>query len=149
MQDTPTAPDPHRPHNTCSLIGPVALIVQALMAVLVVGSLLVKRWYEGRGGRKRRGWRVWAGDVGKQLLGQAAVHGSNLLVSRPSRGAERRRREYRAERPERPKGARIPSSEARLPVPQARIPRARRRAREITCLVERSEHTSAAGPRPS
>lgn len=82
MQDSLTDPDPDRPHKTCSLVGPVALIVQALMAVLVVGSLLVKRWYEGRGGRKRRRWRVWAADVGKQLIGQAAVHGSNLVVSR-------------------------------------------------------------------
>ncbi|GHJ88606.1 hypothetical protein NliqN6_5008 [Naganishia liquefaciens] len=84
MQDPPPDHDPepdHDPHKSCSLVGPVALIVQALMAVLVVGSLLVKRWYEGTGGRKKRRWRVWALDVGKQLIGQGAVHGSNLLIS--------------------------------------------------------------------
>lgn len=82
MSDTSADPPTDEPHKTCSLVGPVALVVQALMAVLVVGSLLVKRWYEGRGGRKKRRWRVWIADVGKQLIGQAAVHGSNLVVSR-------------------------------------------------------------------
>jgi hypothetical protein len=77
----PTIPIDDPPHKTCSLVGPVALVVQALMALLVVASLLVKRWYEGRGERKRRSWRVWVADVGKQLIGQALVHGSNLLVS--------------------------------------------------------------------
>lgn len=61
------------------------------------------------------------------------------------RGAKRRRRARvpRAQRGslERPEGARIPSSEARIPAPQARILRARRRAREHPCLVERQrEH---------
>ena len=51
--------------------------------------------------------------------------------------------------PERPKGARLPSSEARIPAPQARIRRATEGSENT---LERSEHTSAAGknsPRPS
>lgn len=69
--------------KSCSLVGPVALVVQALMAVLVIASLLVKRQYEGnqRNGQRRRKWKVWMYDVGKQLIGQSLIHASNLLVS--------------------------------------------------------------------
>lgn len=70
-------------NKSCSLVGPVALVVQALMAVLVIASLLVKRQYEGnqRNGLRRRKWKVWMYDVGKQLIGQSLIHASNLLVS--------------------------------------------------------------------
>lgn len=73
--------EPHA--KSCSLVGPVALVVQALMAVIVIASLLVKRQYEGnqRNGIRRRKWKVWMYDVGKQLIGQSLIHGSNLLVS--------------------------------------------------------------------
>ena len=51
----------------------------------------------------------------------------------------RAKRENQRRRRRAPSEARIPasSSEARIPAPQARIHRARRRARENTCLVER------------
>ncbi|KAM0792735.1 hypothetical protein ACM66B_002511 [Microbotryomycetes sp. NB124-2] len=63
--------------ETCQLLGPVALGVQALMGVIVVGSLVLKRAQE----RPKRKWRVWIGDVSKQIVGQAFVHASNVLIS--------------------------------------------------------------------
>jgi hypothetical protein len=39
----------------CRLLGPFALFVQALMGVVVVGSLVYKRTRE----KPRRPWRVW------------------------------------------------------------------------------------------
>lgn len=69
---------------SCSLLGTVGLVVQGLMGLFVIASLLFKRQYEGdkKKGKRRRKWRVWMMDVGKQLIGQGMVHGLNLLVSR-------------------------------------------------------------------
>ena len=44
-----------------------------------MASLVVKRQFE----RRKRKWRIWVWDVGKQLCGQAVVHGLNLLVRLP------------------------------------------------------------------
>ncbi|ORY80717.1 Vaculolar membrane protein-domain-containing protein [Leucosporidium creatinivorum] len=63
--------------ETCQLLGPVALGVQALMGLIVMGSLVLKRAQE----KPKRKWRVWSGDVGKQVVGQAFVHASNVLIS--------------------------------------------------------------------
>ncbi|SGY69973.1 BQ5605_C004g03085 [Microbotryum silenes-dioicae] len=63
--------------ETCELLGPFALVVQAIMGVVVVGSLLLKRAHE----KPRRRWKVWLGDVGKQIVGQAFVHSSNVAIS--------------------------------------------------------------------
>ncbi|KAI5481018.1 DUF3661 family vacuolar membrane protein [Pseudohyphozyma bogoriensis] len=63
--------------ETCALLGPLALIVQGVMGVLVLGSLLLKRARE----KPRRKWRVWIGDVSKQVTGQAFVHGANVAIS--------------------------------------------------------------------
>ncbi|KAL7420268.1 hypothetical protein Q5752_005237 [Cryptotrichosporon argae] len=68
-------PDP-RP-GQCRLLGPAALVVQALMGLGVLASLVAKRQME----KKKRRWRVWTWDVAKQLAGQAVVHGLNLLIS--------------------------------------------------------------------
>ena len=48
-----TLPGPDDPR--CRLLGPTALIVQALMGVLVLASLVYKRQRE----KPRRKWRVW------------------------------------------------------------------------------------------
>ncbi|GJJ07190.1 hypothetical protein Clacol_001390 [Clathrus columnatus] len=61
----------------CLLLGPTALIVQGLMGVLVIASLVIKRYRE----KPMRPWRIWAFDVSKQVIGQAFVHGLNLLIS--------------------------------------------------------------------
>lgn len=71
----PPPPDPTA--ERCHLLGPTALIVQALMGVFVIGSLVVKRHLE----KRKRPWRVWALDVAKQLVGQGVIHMLNLLVS--------------------------------------------------------------------
>ncbi|KAK4056196.1 hypothetical protein OIO90_002637 [Microbotryomycetes sp. JL221] len=63
--------------ETCQLLGPVALVVQALMGVIVVLSLVLKRAQE----KPRRKWRVWIADVSKQVVGQAFVHMSNVVIS--------------------------------------------------------------------
>ncbi|KIJ56932.1 hypothetical protein M422DRAFT_104141, partial [Sphaerobolus stellatus SS14] len=63
----------------CRLFGPTALIVQAVMGVLVMGSLVIKRYRE----KPQRPWRIWYAlfDVSKQVLGQAFIHGLNILIS--------------------------------------------------------------------
>ncbi|KAF9506099.1 hypothetical protein BS47DRAFT_1385683 [Hydnum rufescens UP504] len=67
----------------CRLLGPTALVVQALMGIMVITSLLYKRYRE----KPQRAWRIWIFDVSKQVVGQAILHGSNVLVS--SHGAQK------------------------------------------------------------
>jgi hypothetical protein len=47
------------------------------VGILVLASLVVKRHLE----KRKRPWRIWMWDVGKQMTGQAVIHGLNLLVS--------------------------------------------------------------------
>lgn len=61
----------------CQLLGPLALLVQAVMALVVIVSLMLKRARE----RPKRPWKIWCADVSKQLAGQAMLHGLNLLIS--------------------------------------------------------------------
>jgi len=61
----------------CRLMGPVAIVVQLLMGLLVLGTLAYKRNTE----RPRRRWRVWMLDVSKQVIGQLIVHMLNVLCS--------------------------------------------------------------------
>lgn len=63
--------------RSCQLLGPTALIVQALMGVLVILSLVYKRHREPQ----KRPWRIWLFDVSKQIVGQMFVHGVNVLIS--------------------------------------------------------------------
>ncbi|KAF5333530.1 hypothetical protein D9611_002706 [Ephemerocybe angulata] len=62
---------------SCQLLGPTALVVQALMGVLVILSLVYKRHRE----KPMRPWRIWMFDVSKQVIGQMFVHGLNVLIS--------------------------------------------------------------------
>lgn len=61
----------------CALLGPLSLLVQALMLLLVLSSLVVKRAVE----HPKRPWRVFMLDCGKQIVGQGFVHAANLLIS--------------------------------------------------------------------
>ncbi|GAA5944582.1 hypothetical protein JCM1841_006131 [Sporobolomyces salmonicolor] len=63
--------------DTCRLLGPVALVVQGVMGAIVLAALVAKRMRE----KPRRKWKIWLGDVGKQVLGQAFVHASNVAIS--------------------------------------------------------------------
>ncbi|EGO02109.1 hypothetical protein SERLA73DRAFT_177853 [Serpula lacrymans var. lacrymans S7.3] len=63
--------------RSCRLLGPTALIVQALMGVLVILSLVYKRHRE----TSKRPWRIWLFDVSKQIVGQMFVHGVNVFIS--------------------------------------------------------------------
>jgi hypothetical protein len=47
------------------------------MGAIVIGSLVIKRMRE----RPRRKWKIWLGDVSKQVVGQAFVHASNVAIS--------------------------------------------------------------------
>lgn len=69
-------PPPDITAERCHLLGPTALVVQAIMGVMVLSSLVVKRHLE----KRKRPWRVWMLDVGKQLVGQATLHALNILV---------------------------------------------------------------------
>ncbi|EIN11002.1 hypothetical protein PUNSTDRAFT_100938 [Punctularia strigosozonata HHB-11173 SS5] len=62
---------------SCRLLGPVALIVQGAMGLIVISTLVYKRYRE----HPRRPWRIWLFDVSKQILGQMFVHGVNVLIS--------------------------------------------------------------------
>ncbi|ODO11820.1 hypothetical protein I350_00604 [Cryptococcus amylolentus CBS 6273] len=76
IQPQPTDPVPADP-ETCSLLGTTGLVVQALMGVMVISSLVIKKQLE----KRKRSWRIWLLDVSKQLAGQAVVHGLNVLIS--------------------------------------------------------------------
>ncbi|GAA6033285.1 hypothetical protein JCM8097_006669 [Rhodosporidiobolus ruineniae] len=61
----------------CQLLGPFALVIQAVMGLVVLGGLVLKRMRE----RPRRKWKIWLADVSKQIVGQAFVHASNVAIS--------------------------------------------------------------------
>lgn len=74
---TPIIGAPEVDSDNCKLLGPFALFVQAMMGILVIGSLVYKRQRE----KPKRKWKIWALDVSKQLLGQMFVHTLNVLLS--------------------------------------------------------------------
>lgn len=62
----------------CRLLGgPLAYAIQFALGVAAIGSLVLKRHFE----RPQRHWKIWALDVGKQLVGGLMVHLMNILVS--------------------------------------------------------------------
>ncbi|KAJ9477371.1 Vacuolar membrane protein [Pseudozyma hubeiensis] len=63
--------------DNCKLMGPFALFVQAIMGILVIGSLVYKRQRE----KPKRKWKIWALDISKQMLGQLFVHILNVILS--------------------------------------------------------------------
>lgn len=62
----------------CELLGPFALLVQALLGVLALGSLVWKRYHEHP---HRRPWVIWFFDVSKQVFGALLLHVLNLFLS--------------------------------------------------------------------
>lgn len=70
-----TLPVPPVDKQACALLGPTALVVQGLMAIIVLSSLLIKRYREN----PRREWSVWLGDVSKQIIGQGFLHVSRCV----------------------------------------------------------------------
>ncbi|KAI9631507.1 hypothetical protein KEM48_014256 [Puccinia striiformis f. sp. tritici PST-130] len=63
--------------QTCSLLGPFSILIQAIMALIILASLLYKRHRE----KPKRKYRIWTADVSKQVLGQAFVHMLNIFIS--------------------------------------------------------------------
>ncbi|CAH7674581.1 vacuolar membrane protein-domain-containing protein [Phakopsora pachyrhizi] len=73
--------------ESCQLLGPFAIAIQALMALIIMASLLFKRHREN----PKRKFKIWTADVSKQVIGQAFVHMLNVWISGstsllPSRG---------------------------------------------------------------
>ncbi|KAI5952001.1 hypothetical protein KGF54_005076 [Candida jiufengensis] len=64
--------------NKCELIGTFSLLTQALLGLLCLSSLILKRFYEYP---IRRTWPVWIFDVSKQLIGALGVHIFNIILS--------------------------------------------------------------------
>ncbi|KAL6452525.1 hypothetical protein SBY92_001784 [Candida maltosa Xu316] len=62
----------------CELIGTFSLMTQAILGLLCLSSLLIKRSYEYP---VRRTWPVWIFDVSKQLIGALGVHIFNVILS--------------------------------------------------------------------
>lgn len=62
----------------CELVGTFSLLTQALLGLLCILSLIIKRFHEYP---VRRTWRVWFFDVSKQVIGAFGVHVFNLLLS--------------------------------------------------------------------
>ncbi|KAI3403730.2 hypothetical protein KGF56_003455 [Candida oxycetoniae] len=62
----------------CELIGTFSLFTQAVLGLLCISSLIVKRFYEYP---IRRTWPVWTFDVSKQLIGALGVHVFNVILS--------------------------------------------------------------------
>ena len=61
----------------CKLLGGFALVVQAILGVIVISVLLLKRAREV----PKRKWDTWLGDFSKQICGQGFVHSLNVLIS--------------------------------------------------------------------
>ncbi|SNX82759.1 related to Vacuolar membrane protein [Melanopsichium pennsylvanicum] len=74
---TPIIGAPEVDGVNCKLMGPFALFVQAIMGILVIGSLVYKRQRE----KPKRKWKIWALDISKQMLGQLFVHILNVILS--------------------------------------------------------------------
>ncbi|KAI5960648.1 uncharacterized protein KGF55_004541 [Candida pseudojiufengensis] len=68
----------HQENNGCELIGTFSLLTQALLGLLCLSSLILKRFYEYP---IRRTWPVWIFDVSKQLIGALGVHIFNIMLS--------------------------------------------------------------------
>ncbi|KAH3683683.1 hypothetical protein WICPIJ_005367 [Wickerhamomyces pijperi] len=71
------SPQPHPKEPQCQLLGPVSIVIQSLMALIVISSLVLKRYSE----KSPRPWKVWIFDVSKQVLGAMGVHFLNVVLS--------------------------------------------------------------------
>ncbi|KAK6454637.1 vacuolar membrane protein-domain-containing protein [Scheffersomyces xylosifermentans] len=69
---------PTNDDGKCELIGTFSLLTQALLGLLCLSSLIIKRSYEYP---IRRTWPVWFFDVSKQLIGALGVHIFNVMLS--------------------------------------------------------------------
>lgn len=75
---TRSFPDAEDSDGKCELVGTFSLITQAVLGLLCLLSLLIKRFYEYP---VRRTWPVWVFDVSKQVIGAFGVHVFNVLLS--------------------------------------------------------------------
>lgn len=72
------SPPTNEDDGKCELVGTFSLLTQAVLGVLCILSLIVKRFYEYP---LRRTWQVWFFDVSKQVIGAMGVHVFNVLLS--------------------------------------------------------------------
>lgn len=73
-----SAKDSSDSEGKCELVGTFSLLTQAILGLLCLLSLILKRFYEHP---LRRTWQVWFFDVSKQVIGAMGVHVFNLLLS--------------------------------------------------------------------
>lgn len=67
-----------RTSGSCHLLGGIfSSFVQGCLAVLCIGTLMIKRQQES----PRRDWFVWSLDVGKQGMGSLIGHVANIYLS--------------------------------------------------------------------
>ncbi|XP_060064639.1 store-operated calcium entry regulator STIMATE-like [Ylistrum balloti] len=65
--------------NTGDLMGPLGLLVQAVLAFLAFTSLIVKRYCEPE--YERRPWKIWTFDTSKQAFGAMVIHFANVYLA--------------------------------------------------------------------
>lgn len=61
----------------CQLLGPVSIVVQSIMGILIILVLLLKRAYE----IPKRKLSIWLYDIIKQLGGSLVIHLLNIMLS--------------------------------------------------------------------
>ena len=59
------------------ILGPLGLIIQAILGVMSLSALLVKRYME----TPKRPWSIWFLDTSKQVFSACLVHGLNMILS--------------------------------------------------------------------
>ncbi|ELU04766.1 hypothetical protein CAPTEDRAFT_166869 [Capitella teleta] len=74
---TTQAGAPHCGHG--SLMGPLGLLVQVLLAFIAFSALIVKRFCEPK--PERRPWKIWFFDTSKQAIGAAVIHFANVFLA--------------------------------------------------------------------
>uniref|UniRef100_A0A8V0XFU6 Transmembrane protein 110, like n=1 Tax=Gallus gallus TaxID=9031 RepID=A0A8V0XFU6_CHICK len=71
-----------RPTHGCgsgALLGCFGVLLQALLALCVFCTLMLKRFKEPK--EERRPWRIWFYDTSKQAIGALFIHFANIFLS--------------------------------------------------------------------
>merc|ERR1712203_106859 len=72
-----TLTEPEEPPQECDIIGLFGIIVQALLAAICIGSLVIKKFMPG----ETRTWKVFCLDIWKQLLTAGFAHILNVTLA--------------------------------------------------------------------
>ncbi|CAI2377579.1 unnamed protein product [Moneuplotes crassus] len=61
----------------CEILGPLGMVIQALLGIMSMSALLVKRYME----KPQRSWNIWFLDTSKQVFSAGMVHCLNMALS--------------------------------------------------------------------